>query len=51
MSIYVSEVREWLTSIEVEHVRKPNVATGIKKLRHRLRLALAGAMACSDAKG
>jgi len=30
MSIYVSEVREWLTSIEVEHVRKTHVATGIK---------------------
>ena len=45
MSIYVSEVREWLTAIELEHVTNPDVAKGIEQLRRRLALALSCAMA------
>ncbi len=49
MAIYVSEVREWLTSIELETDTIPDVARGVEQLRHRLGLALAGSMTCLPA--
>ena len=44
ISIYVTEVREWLIAIEIGNA-KADVSTGVEQLRRRLAFALSGAFA------
>ena len=44
MSIYVSEVREWLTSTQFKNSAEVNLEDAVEQMRRRITIALAGAL-------